>query len=60
MNVHTPADAKGAATDARAIPASLAPTARALQKTALMLSVPLRFVLGAGGWWVSGGASETT
>jgi len=60
MNVHTPADAKGAATGARAIPASLAPTARALQKTALMLSVPLLFVLGAGGWWVSGGASETT
>lgn len=57
MNAQTPADAKAAANAAPAMPA---PKARPLRKTALMLSVPLLLALGAGGWWVSGGASEST
>lgn len=60
MNAHTPADAQAAATGTPAVPAKPAPKVRALRKTALMLSVPLLLALGAGGWWLSGGGSETT
>ena len=55
MNAHSSADPQSAA--ARLIPT---PRARAIRKTALMLSVPLVLLLGAAGWWLSGGGSETT
>ena len=60
MNAHTPADAKAAANGTLAIPAPPTSKTRSLRKTALMLSVPLLLVFGAGGWWVTGGGSEST
>lgn len=60
MNAQTSIDAKAAATD----PSAAAPTPpsrpRAGRKLALMLTLPLLLLLGAGGWWLSRGGYETT
>lgn len=58
MNAQTPADAK--ATPEHAIPVITATRTQRLRKTALMLAVPLALAAGAGGWWLSGGGTEST
>ncbi len=60
MNAQTPADAKAVAAATPALPVTPAPRTRPLRKTALMLSVPLLLALAGGGWWISGGGSEST
>lgn len=61
MNAQTPADAKAAAavTPVASAPPA-APKQGSLRKTVLMLSVPFLLAVGSGGWWLSGGGSETT
>ena len=54
MNAQTSVEAKAAAAPIAAA------KPRRLRKTALMLAVPLALALGAGGWWLSGGGSEST
>lgn len=70
MNAQTSAHDKATAQpapNAAAMPPEAMPPAampvvkpRAWRKTALMLAVPLALALGAAGWWVSSGGSQST